>query len=117
MIIRRAVIRQGEKDHSWSSGVFAYETIGRRIAIPFSRSWTRPLATEVDIASIESIESSLDNSLRETKSIEQEIEYKTGESVPQIDSSTHSTHQLAQYGSPQEYNKHRKQRRSTIRNE
>lgn len=80
---------------------------GRRIATTPTRSWTRSLATEVDI---ESIESSLDNSLRETKSIEQEVQYRTEELVPQIDDQTHSTHILPDYGTPKEYEKYRKHR-------
>lgn len=85
MIVRKAFIRQG-----------------RRIATIPARPWTRCLATEVDL---ESIESSLDNSLRETKSIESEIQKQTDQLVPQIDSQTHTSLNLLKDGTAQEYNK------------
>ena len=85
--------------------------IGRRVKIAPTRSWTRSLATEVDIDTLQSttdsIEASLDNSLRETKSIESEIEGETVQYVPQIDSRTQAAQNLLKDGTAQRYNSHR----------
>ena len=84
--------------------------IGRRVTIGPTRSWTRSLATEADIDTIQSttdsIEASLDNSLRETKSIESEIEDETVQYVPQIDSRTHTAQNLRKDGTAKRYSQH-----------
>lgn len=102
MIIRNALIRQGT-----SIQIHLYEFVltvsqGRRTATTPARSWTRCLATEVDI---KSIESSLDNALKETKSIESEIQKHTDKLVPQIDNETHASVNLREDGTAQGYNK------------
>ena len=78
--------------------------VGRRIATAPAKSWTRPLATEVDV---DSIENSVDNSLRETKSIESQIQKETVKLVPQIDARTHSTLNLLNDGTAERYAQHR----------
>ncbi|KAL2052571.1 hypothetical protein ABVK25_007131 [Lepraria finkii] len=83
MIIRKALIR-----------------LGRRIAIAPARSWTRALATEVDIASIESSPS---NSLRDTKSIESQVQNETVKVVPQIGGRTQSTQNLLEDNTAAKY--------------
>ena len=65
------------------------------------------MATEIDASAIEK---SHDNSLRETKSIEEEIQYRTEALVPQMDTQSQSTQSLANYGSPKEYERYRKHR-------
>ena len=85
--------------------------IGRYVGNIPTRSWTRSLATEVDVDTLQSatdsIEASLDNSLRETKSIESEVENETVQYVPQIDSRTHAAKNLLKDGTVQRYNHHR----------
>lgn len=85
--------------------------LGRRIATIPARSWTRSLATEVDIDTLQSstnaIEASLDNSLRETKSIESEVEKETVQYVPQIDSRSHTARNLLMDGTAERYSHHR----------
>ncbi|KAL6721009.1 hypothetical protein ACLMJK_000109 [Lecanora helva] len=73
-------------------------------------SWTRSLATEVDT---ETIEQSLDNSLRETHSIESQIQEKTIQIVPQIDARTHATQSLEQDGTAETYQQHRRRQKLT----
>ena len=73
---------------------------GRRIAIAPARSWTRALATEVDIASIESSPS---NSLRDTKSIESQVQNETVKVVPQIGGRTQSTQNLLEDNTAAKY--------------
>ncbi len=85
--------------------------LGRRIATVPTRSWLRSLATEVDIDSLQSstdsIESSLENSLRQTKSIESELEHETVQYVPQIDSRSHTAQNLLKDGTAERYASHR----------
>ena len=102
MIVRNTFLRQGTL-----SPIAYIESLlttfpGRRIATIPARPWTRCLATEVDL---ESIESSLDNSLKETKSIESEIQKQTNKLVPQIDSETHASVNPLKDGTAQEYKK------------
>ena len=82
-------------------------SIGRQIATTPVRSWTRSLATEVDIdtlqSSTESIEASLQNSLLETKSIESEIEKDTVQYVPHIDGQSHTAQDLLADGTAQQF--------------
>lgn len=106
MIIRRAMIRQGTvKSQSLCSSITDFA--GRRFAAPPLRSWTRSLATEVDL---EDVESSLDNSLRQTQSLESQIQEKTIQVVPQIDARTHASQNLVTDGTPQTYREHRRRR-------
>lgn len=91
---------------------FADLIAGRRITPTTpSRLWTRCLATEVDInpltSSTDSIEASLENSLRETKSIESEVEKETVQYVPQIDSRSHAAQNLLEDGTAESYYHHR----------
>ena len=85
--------------------------VGWRVATIPTRSWTRFLATEVDIdtlkSSTDSIEASLDNSLRETKSIESELEKETIQYVPQIDSRSHIAQNLLEDGTAERFDRHR----------
>lgn len=85
--------------------------VGRRIATKPTRSWTRSLATEVDIdtlpSSTDSIEASLENSLRETKSIESQIENETVQYVPQIDNRSHAAQNLLEDGTAERFNHNR----------
>ncbi|MCJ1285786.1 37S ribosomal protein, mitochondrial [Xylographa opegraphella] len=69
MIIRRSLLKQGWLLHRISP-----------------RSWSRSLATEVD-----TIEASVENSLKETHSIESLIQDHTSNPVPRIDHRTHRT--------------------------
>ncbi|KAL8897284.1 MAG: hypothetical protein Q9192_002655 [Flavoplaca navasiana] len=71
MIIRQAIIRHGKR-------------IATRPRLPAIRSF----ASEVDI---ESIEASLDRSLKETHSIESLLQNESSDSVPQIDNESHTT--------------------------
>ena len=84
--------------------------LGRRVAINTTRPWTRSLATEVDInsspAAVDSIEASLDNSLRETKSIESQVEDETVQYVPQIDNRSHAAQNLLKDGTAEKYEHH-----------
>ena len=50
------------------------------------RSWSRSLATEVD-----ALEASVENSLKETHSIESLIQNHTSNPIPRIDQRTHRT--------------------------
>ncbi len=86
--------------------------IGRRITtITPTRLWRRSLATEVDIDSLpsstDSIEASLENSLRETKSIESEVEKETVQYVPQIDNRSHAAQNLLGDGTAASLEHHR----------
>ncbi|MCJ1398686.1 37S ribosomal protein, mitochondrial [Xylographa trunciseda] len=69
MIIRRFSVRQG-----------------RLLQRGSPRSWSRSLATEVD-----TLEASVENSLKETHSIESLIQDHTSIPIPRIDDSTHRT--------------------------
>lgn len=84
---------------------------GRRIATTPTRSWTRSLATEVDVdtlqSSTDSIEASLENSLRETKSLESEVEKETVQYVPQIDNRSHAAQNLLEDGTAKRLEHHR----------
>ena len=84
---------------------------GRRIATTTTRSWTRSLATEVDVdtlqSSTDSIEASLENSLRETKSLESEVEKETVQYVPQIDNRSHAAQNLLEDGTAKGLEHHR----------
>ncbi|KAL8662436.1 MAG: hypothetical protein Q9168_008258, partial [Polycauliona sp. 1 TL-2023] len=71
MIIRQALIRHGRR-------------IATRQRLPPVRSF----ASEVDI---ESIEASLDSSLKETHSIESLLQNESSDVVPRIDNATHTT--------------------------
>ncbi|KAI4269388.1 MAG: hypothetical protein L6R38_007490, partial [Xanthoria sp. 2 TBL-2021] len=71
MIIRQAIIRHG-----------------RKIATRPRLQCIRSFASEVDI---ESIEASLDRSLKETHSIESLLQNESSDVVPQIDNQTHTT--------------------------
>ncbi|KAL9076305.1 MAG: hypothetical protein Q9161_001021 [Pseudevernia consocians] len=91
---------------------FADSIVGRRITTTTpTRLWTRCLATEVDIntltSSTDSVEASLENSLRETKSIESEVEKETVQYVPQIDNRSHAAQKLLEDGTAESYNHHR----------
>ena len=101
MIIRNSLIRQGTSTQNISIEFELTVFPGCRIATTPARSWTRRLATEVDV---ESIESSLDNALKETKSIESEIQKHTDRLVPQIDNETHASVNLREDGTAQGYN-------------
>ena len=101
MIVRNTFLRQGMNLIAYIESLLTAFS-GCRIATIPARQWTRCLATEVDL---ESIESSLDNSLKETKSIESEIQKQTDQLVPQIDSQTHASLNLLKDGTAQEYNK------------
>ena len=100
MIIRNIFLRQGTLSPIAYKKSLLTKFPGHRIATSPPRQWTRCLATEVDL---ESIESSLDNSLKETKSIESEIQKQTNKLVPQIDSETHASLNLLKDGTAQEY--------------
>ena len=102
MIIRNAFIRQGMLSQYTSIKFVLTIFLGCRIATIPARPWTRCLASEVDI---ESIESSLDNALKETKSIESEIQKYTDKLVPQIDNETHASINLRTDGTARGYNK------------
>ncbi|KAL8883436.1 MAG: hypothetical protein Q9215_008230, partial [Flavoplaca cf. flavocitrina] len=71
MIIRQAIIRHGRR-------------IATRPRLPAIRSF----ASEVDI---ESIEASLDRSLKETHSIKSLLQNESSDTVPQIDNESHTT--------------------------
>ena len=58
---------------------------GRRFATTPVRTWTRTLASEVD-----AIEASLQNSLKETHSIEALIQKESSEYIAPIDDETHA---------------------------
>ena len=111
MILRRTLLRQGRLEAPRIMLSVADFIIGRRVTIAPTRSWTRSLATEVDIdtiqSSTDSIEASLDNALRETKSIESQVEDETVQYVPQIDSRTHTARNLRKDGTAHRYYQHR----------
>lgn len=85
--------------------------VGRRIGTVPTNSWIRPLATEVDIdtlqSSTDSIEASLNNSLRETKSIESEVEKEAVQYVPQINIRSNEAQNLLKDGTAQRFEQHR----------
>ncbi|KAL9131020.1 MAG: hypothetical protein Q9175_006877 [Cornicularia normoerica] len=85
--------------------------VGRQIVTTSTRSWARSLATEVDVdtlqSSTDSIEASLENSLRETKSIESEVENETVQYVPQIDARSHTAQNLLEDGTAQRFKHHK----------
>ena len=121
------------------SSIIADIIVGRRVAGPPPRSWSRSLATEVDIddlqsttdsvdasldnslrdtksidsevnvdtlqSTTESIDASLDNSLQETKSIESEVEKQTVQYVPQIDSRSHIAQNLLKDGTGEKWSR------------
>lgn len=93
---------------SCPTDLFTKNLPGRRIATTPPKPWTRSLATEVDL---EDVESSLDNSLRETRSIESQIQEKSIQIVPQIDARTHATQNLVDDGTDEAYEQHLERRR------
>ena len=111
MIVRKAFIRHGLFESIQMVIHIADLNIGRQIATTPVRSWTRSLATEVDIdtlqSSPESIEASLENSLLETKSIESEIEKDSAQVVPHIDSHSHTAQDLLADGTAQQFKHHK----------
>lgn len=56
-----------------------------KITSVLARSWTRSLATEVD-----RIEASLNNQLKETHSIEAQVQSTSSVTIPRIDHETHA---------------------------
>lgn len=113
MIIRKAFIRQGVYTHNDLRASFNGFS-GRRLVTTPTKSWTRSLATQIDLESVErsinSIESSLEHSLRETKSIESDVQNDAATVVPQINNHTHSTQNLLKDGTAQAYQHFRRQR-------
>lgn len=85
--------------------------LGRWIGNSPTTSWTRSLATEVDIdtlpSSTDSIEAAFEDSLRETESIESDVEKGTVQYVPQIDNRFHAAQDLLEDGTAERYRHHR----------
>lgn len=87
MIIRQLLSRQGVLITSFVPAIvlLTIARVGRALATTPIRTWTRSLASEVD-----AIEASLQNSLKETHSIEALIQNETSEYIAPIDDETHA---------------------------
>ena len=90
---------------------------GRQLTSVPARTWTRSLATEVDLESIarsiDSIDHELQGALQQTKSIESQVQNDTYKLVPQIDSRTHVSRNLKKDGTAKFYESHRRSQKLT----
>ena len=87
MILRRMLLRQGILTYlPLRTAVITNRRTGRQLTAPQIRPWTRSFASEVD-----RIETSLDNSLKQTHSIESQAQNLTSEPIAHISNETHRT--------------------------
>ncbi|KAL9128361.1 MAG: hypothetical protein Q9217_002940 [Psora testacea] len=100
MILRRVAIRHA-----------------RRFIAPPANIWTRFFATEIDVQSlqdtVDGIETELNSSVRETRSIESQAQNHQIQYVPQIDVRTLATQNLRKDGTATAYQHHRRQQKLT----
>ena len=105
-------------DHLKLSSSRSKSLAGQHIAARPPRSWTRSLATEVDLEnlgrSINAIDQELQGAVQETKSIESRTSSLIQRVVPHIDSRTQATQNLSNDGTAQMYRIHKRQRRSPV---
>ena len=89
MIIRRSFLGHGKSpSDTFYTSVFNIISVGRLIFSP-ARNWCRSFATEID-----TLEASIENSLKETHSIESLLQQGNTEYLPKIDDETHRTFNL-----------------------
>ena len=74
-------------------------SVGRPLCTPPTRNWCRSFATEID-----TLEASVENSLKETHSIEALLQRESTEYVPKINNETHQTFNLDSDASVRRYN-------------